>query len=327
MSQQQCEELPRAVWLRVAGRDFCMRYYLSMAGGPGTRAFVFLQGDRLGRLNGATGEFSPGPRDRDVDTSDFNKVATALSQQAGMPGDLSGAARPRRLLRQSSHSPHHARTARRQRRARRDQGAAPARRLPHDRPVRRLDPDRRPARTALGSGLRGDRRRRAVLSRRTLRSSDPARDYFNAAEAVGAIARNRATRASCWSPIPPTARCRSACRPNSSTAAARRRPVEQFLVQAIDEDRHGVLSYARTAALGCLRGASTDEIEQRLAQQVERALAAKASDRRAECRPSNARRRLSIAGAVIGARDLSNLNQLPAVHCAPSPGSRNGPRS
>jgi len=86
MSQPQCEELPRAVWLKVAGRDFCMRYYLSMAGGPGPRAFVFLQGDRLGRLNGSTGEFSPGARDKDVDTSDFNKVATALSQQAGMPG-------------------------------------------------------------------------------------------------------------------------------------------------------------------------------------------------------------------------------------------------
>ena len=50
---------------------------------------------------------------------------------------------------------------------------------------------------------------------------------------------------------------------------------EQFLVQAMDEDRHGVLPYARTAALGCLRGASTEEIGKRIAQQSAKALAAK----------------------------------------------------
>ena len=55
---------------------------------------------------------------------------------------------------------------------------------------------------------------------------------------------------------------------------------EQFLVQAMDEDRHGVLPYARTAALGCLRGSSTDEIEQRIAQQVAKALADKDANER-----------------------------------------------
>ncbi len=193
VSQRQCEELPRAVWLHVAGRDFCMRYYLSMAGGQGSRAFVFLQGDRLGRLNGVTGEFSPGPRDKDVDTSDYNKVATALSQQAGMPGiylarpGLDGSSGSHRI-RHTSLELHVVNAA--------------------------LDAIKRRHRlegfhmigqsggsTLIGGllGLRSDLGcaviGAGVLSYpRTLRSSDPARDYFNAAEAVGAIAQNRATR-------------------------------------------------------------------------------------------------------------------------------------
>jgi DNA-binding NarL/FixJ family response regulator len=52
---------------------------------------------------------------------------------------------------------------------------------------------------------------------------------------------------------------------------------EQFIVQATDDDRHGVVAYARTATAGCLRGASTEDIAQRLQQQVEKRLASKAA--------------------------------------------------
>src|SRR5689334_14450027 len=58
MTQVQCASLPQAVWLSVMSRNFCIRYYLSTAGGEGARPVVFLQGDRLGRLNLKTGEFS-----------------------------------------------------------------------------------------------------------------------------------------------------------------------------------------------------------------------------------------------------------------------------
>lgn len=276
MSQRQCEELPRAVWLQVAGRDFCMRYYLSMAGGQGSRAFVFLQGDRLGRLDGVTGEFSPGPRDKDVDTSDYNKVATLLSQQAGMPGiylarpGLDGSSGSHRI-RHTSLELHVVNAA--------------------------LDAIKRRHRlegfhvigqsggsTLIGGllGLRSDLGcaviGAGVLSYpRTLRSSDPARDYFNAAEAVGAIAQNRATRIILITDpldrkVP--ARVQTDFVNRLRLAGGR---AEQFLVQATDADRHGVLAYTRTAALGCLRGSSTEAIEKRLALQVERALAARSA--------------------------------------------------
>jgi hypothetical protein len=274
VSQPQCEELPRAVWLNVAGRDFCMRYYLSMAGGPGSRAFVFLQGDRLGRLNGATGEFSPGPRDKDVDTSDYNRVATTLSQQSGMPGiylarpGLDGSSGSHRI-RHSTLELHVVNAA--------------------------LDAIKRRHKlegfhmigqsggsTLIGGllGLRSDLGcaviGAGVLSYpRTLRSTDPARDYFNATEAVGVIAQNRATRIMLVTDpsdrkVPERVQTEFVTRLRLAGGRA-----EQFLVQALDEDRHGVLAYTRTAALGCLRGASTEEIGKRLAQQVEKALAAK----------------------------------------------------
>jgi len=52
---------------------------------------------------------------------------------------------------------------------------------------------------------------------------------------------------------------------------------EQFLVQAIDEDHHGVTAYARTAATGCMRGMKTEEIAWHVQRHVEKRLAAKAA--------------------------------------------------
>ncbi len=276
MSQPQCEELPRAVWLKVAGRDFCMRYYLSMAGGPGPRAFVFLQGDRLGRLNGSTGEFSPGARDKDVDTSDFNKVATALSQQAGMPGIY--LARPGLDGSSGSHRIRHTTLELQVVNAALD-AIKNRHRLEGFHMIGQsggstLIGGLLGLRTDLGCAVIGA----GVLSYgRTLRSSDPARDYFNASEFVGVIAQNRATRIMLVTDpadrkVPERVQTDFA---NKLRLAGGR--AEQFLVQAIDEDRHGVLSYARTAALGCLRGASTDEIEKRIAQQVAKTLAERAA--------------------------------------------------
>lgn len=44
------------------------------------------------------------------------------------------------------------------------------------------------------------------------------------------------------------------------------RAVEHYLVQAVDDNRHGVVAYSRVTMQGCLRNASTEEV----AQQVER---------------------------------------------------------
>jgi PAN domain-containing protein len=45
MNQTQCAAIPQAVWVSPNGRSFCMRYYLSNAGGQSERPVVFLGGD------------------------------------------------------------------------------------------------------------------------------------------------------------------------------------------------------------------------------------------------------------------------------------------
>jgi hypothetical protein len=47
MTRQQCAAIPQAVWVSPKGRSFCMRYYLSTAGGQGSRPIVFLGGDAV----------------------------------------------------------------------------------------------------------------------------------------------------------------------------------------------------------------------------------------------------------------------------------------
>jgi hypothetical protein len=47
MTQAQCAAIPEAVWVGAFGRSFCIRYYLSTAGGEGKKPVVFLQGDFL----------------------------------------------------------------------------------------------------------------------------------------------------------------------------------------------------------------------------------------------------------------------------------------
>src|ERR1700680_3183796 len=54
ITHAQCDATAQTVWLNVHGRDFCVRYYLSTAGGEGPRPVVFLQGDQLGKFNTKT---------------------------------------------------------------------------------------------------------------------------------------------------------------------------------------------------------------------------------------------------------------------------------
>ena len=46
----RCAAIPQTVWVNAYGRDFCVRYYMSTAGGEGRRPVVFLQGDQFGAL-------------------------------------------------------------------------------------------------------------------------------------------------------------------------------------------------------------------------------------------------------------------------------------
>ncbi|MET0866923.1 MAG: hypothetical protein ABWY35_02400 [Pseudorhodoplanes sp.] len=274
ISQNQCDALPRAVFVAVAGREFCIRYYLSVAGGTGKQPMVFLQGDRLGRLDTRTGEFQPGPRDRDIDTKDFNRIATELSQQAGAPAiylarpGLDGSSGTHRIRHTTLEllAVNAALEAIKQRHGfigyhmlGQSGGSTLIGGLLGMRPDLGC--------VVIGSGL--------LSYRAARRSSDPARDFFNPADAVAAIAQKRGSRILLVTDpadrkVPERVQTEFGQRLRAAGGQ-----VDQFLVQATDDDRHGVLPYARTAMEGCLRGTPTDLIGSQIGKQVERALAAK----------------------------------------------------
>jgi hypothetical protein len=83
ISRAQCEATSRTLWLAVDGRDFCVRYYLSTAGGEGLRPVVFLQGDRIrSRFNRKTWTWIDPSKAEDTDTDELMKVADQFSKMA-----------------------------------------------------------------------------------------------------------------------------------------------------------------------------------------------------------------------------------------------------
>src|SRR5215475_4783177 len=100
MTRDQCAATSQTLWLNVDKQDFCVRYYLSTAGGEGTRPVVFLQGDYFGNVDpktwrSQTPQWIPTSKDRnanvtfdatvtyvDIDTDDLMKMADAFSKMA-----------------------------------------------------------------------------------------------------------------------------------------------------------------------------------------------------------------------------------------------------
>src|ERR1700722_258723 len=50
-TRERCAATAQTVWVTADGQDFCVRYYVSMAGGEGARPVVFLSGDYFGSVN------------------------------------------------------------------------------------------------------------------------------------------------------------------------------------------------------------------------------------------------------------------------------------
>jgi dienelactone hydrolase len=94
-TRDQCAATPSTLWLNVDEQDFCVRYYLSTAGGKDARPVIFLTGDHFGTVNTKTwqwipiGEdknanvtFDPADTYRDINTDDLMKTADAFSKMA-----------------------------------------------------------------------------------------------------------------------------------------------------------------------------------------------------------------------------------------------------
>ncbi len=93
---EACAQVRTAVWVTVYGQGFCMRYYLSTAGGEGDVPVVFLSGDRPtfdtlhenvrhGKVRSrARRNKSQARKAEDIDTDDLAEKTDKLSRQTGV---------------------------------------------------------------------------------------------------------------------------------------------------------------------------------------------------------------------------------------------------
>ena len=276
-TQQDCAALPQAVWINVMGRAFCIRYYLSTAGGEGRRPAVFLQGDRLGKLNLRTGEYTLSGSDKDVDTDDFVRAAEVLSKQTKGPAiylarpGLDGSSGDHRIR----HSVLELNVTNAALDAIKKRHGFEGFHLIGQSGGSILVGGMLALRSDVGCAVIGSGR--LTYDKPMRPSADPATEYFNVADTVFEIARKRATRIFVVTdPLD-----RKVPEPTQTNFVRMLRQAggqaEQILVQAMDDDRHGVVAYSRTTAAGCMRGASTDEIARELHVQIQNRLAAKAA--------------------------------------------------
>jgi hypothetical protein len=279
VTQAQCAALPQAVWVNVTGREFCIRYYLSTAGGEGTRPAVFLQGDRLGKLNLKTGEYTSSGRDKDLDTDDFVRAAEALSRQTKGPAiylarpGLDGSSGDHRIR----HSVLELNVTNAALDAIKKRHGFAGLHLIGQSGGAMLVGGMLALRSDIGCAVIGSGRLAPELPPR--RSPDPGADYYNVADAVSAIAQKRTIRILLVtdpqdSKVPEATQTGFVRMLRQAGGQA-----DQILVEATDENRHGVVAYSRTTAAGCIRGASTQEIARELYVQVQNRVAAKAATR------------------------------------------------
>jgi hypothetical protein len=277
MTPAQCAALPQAVWLNVMGREFCIRYYLSTAGGEGTRPAVFLQGDRLGKLNLRTGEYTSSGRDKDLDTDDFVRAAEALSRQTKGPAiylarpGLDGSSGDHRIR----HSVLELNVTNAALDAIKKRHRFDGFHLIGQSGGSMLVGGMLALRSDIGCAVLGSGR--LASERPPRRSPDPRSDYYNVADSVAAIAQKRATRILLLTD--PQDRKVPEATQTGFVQMLRQAggQADQILVEATDENRHGVVAYSRTTAAGCIRGASTQEIARELYVQVQNRVAAKAA--------------------------------------------------
>ncbi len=270
VTQAQCAARPSTVWVTAMGREFCIRYYLSTAGGKGPKPVVVLQGDRLGRLDGKTGEFNPGPTEKDVDTDDLVKYADFLSKQSGTTAiyfarvGIDGSSGNHRIRRtvlelQATNAALDAIKQRHKFTGYNLVGQSGGSTLAGGMLVLRNDIGC----AVLGSGM-------LAFPRPARPSQDPALAYFNVVEAVSEIAKKRATRI--FVVTDPEDKVVPGPSQTNFVNALRQAggEVEQLTVQAIDDNRHGVVRYAQFAMSGCVRNASTALITKRVQELVEK---------------------------------------------------------
>ncbi len=269
ITRAQCDATPQTLWLNVHGRDFCVRYYLSTAGGEGPRPVVVLQGDQLGKFSAKTWTWMDTSEAKDVDTDDIARIADGFSKltkttaiylaRIGVDGtsgthmsrgsqlelDLTGAALDVIKQRHGFEGFHLA-------------GQSGGSKLAAGLIGLRHDI----ACAVLGSG-RFD-------APEAPKSKDSGRTFFDATQNISQIVQNRSLRLFL---VTDKADKRVPVAQQSGFVDKLRRAgrqVPQFFVEATDDLRHGVLAYTELVTAGCVLGRPEDEIARALATLVKR---------------------------------------------------------
>ena len=269
ITHAQCDATAQTFWLHVHERDFCVRYYLSTAGGEGSRPVVFLQGDQLGKFNVKTWVWTDTTEAKDVDSEDLVKFADGISKftkttaiylaRVGVDGtsgshlarksllefDLMNAALDALKQRHGFEGFHLA-------------GQSGGSLLVSGLAELRHD---------IGCLVIGSGR---IISPELPKSKDPARSPFDPTLSISQLVQNRALR-----PFVVTDKSDKRVPVAQQVGLVDRlrkagRQVPQFFVEATDDLRHGVGPYTELVVAGCVLGRPDEEIAHAVATLVTR---------------------------------------------------------
>jgi hypothetical protein len=270
MTRAQCATISQRVWLTVYGKDYCVRYYVSTAGGEGNRPVVFLQGDYFGNLDPKSRTWKSPVEAADLDTADLQRMADALSRRTkttaiylgrlGVEGTSGNHTSRKTLLELNLMN-----------------GALDAIKLRHGFAGFHMVGQSGGSKLVGGIvGLRGDVAC-AVVGSGPLTApgsppkTDPTEAFFDVVQTVPALARNHSLRLMVVSD--PADKVVPIAMQTGFVDKMRQagRPVPQFLVEATDDNHHGVVAYAHLVAAGCVLGKSDAEIARAVSTMTARA--------------------------------------------------------
>jgi hypothetical protein len=269
ITRPQCGAIDQAVWVNVYGHDFCVRYYLSTAGGEGTRPLVFIQGDYFGRLDPKTWNWADPSDAKDINTDDLMRMADGFSKMTkttaiylariGVEGTSGNHTARKTLL--ELHLMDAALDAIKQRY--KFEGFHLVGQSGGSKLVGGLIGLRHDIACAVsGSG--------PLATPGSPKITDPGRSYFDVIQNVPLLAQNRSLRVLLVTD--PADKKVPIAQQSGFVDKMHRagREVPQFLVEATDDDHHGVVIYAELVAAGCVLGKTDVEIARAVSTIVKR---------------------------------------------------------
>jgi hypothetical protein len=260
ITRAQCAATPQTVWVRVYGSDFCVRYYLSTAGGEGKRPVVFLQGDKFGTLDTKNLVWKDPENPKDIDTENLMRSADGFSKRAkttsiylariGVDGTSGNHMSRKTLL--ELHLMNAALDAIKQRHG--FDGFHLAGQSGGSKLIGGLIALRNDIACAVpGSGP-------LASAKKVVPSQDPSRSYFDPAESIPQLVQKR------WMRIivvtDPLDKKVAAASQSAFVTQLKQMggQVEQYFVNSTDEKHHGVSDFANLAMAGCVLGRPSGEI-------------------------------------------------------------------